>query len=454
MSFANPIVDAGLTGLTELYRSRAITPLEATEAYLARIERLNPQLGAYVTVDAAGARAAAEASAARWAAGSPLSPLDGAPVAVKANIAVAGLPWHAGIAAYRDRLAPEDAAVVGNLKAAGAVILGILNMHEAALGATTDNAAFGRCHNPHRHGFTAGGSSGGSGAAVAAGLCAAALGTDTMGSVRIPSGYCGVYAHKPTQGLIDTDQVVALSWTLDHVGVHARSIKDCAALLDQASGGLSGDMGDEAFVAAPRSALGQAPLAVLDFAGQVEVEPAVQAAFDATMARARAAGLTLETVRLDYDFGAMRRLGLLMSEAEGFVEHQAMLAADPEGFTPGLRKLLTWGAEQPAWKLAKAYRDLGEVAARISEVLSPYEAVLMPTAPQAAFAFETPAPANQADFTALADFLGLPATAFPVGMSPGGLPLSVQVMAWDDDVALGLAALLADPVAAPPAFRG
>jgi aspartyl-tRNA(Asn)/glutamyl-tRNA(Gln) amidotransferase subunit A len=129
-----------------------------------------------------------------------LSLFDGVPIAIKANIAVKGLPWHGGIEAYRDRIAERDAVSVQALRLAGAVIVGVLNMHEAALGATNDNLAFGRCHNPYRHGFTPGGSSGGSAVAVAAGLCAAALGTDTLGSVRIPAGYCGVFGCKPTHG--------------------------------------------------------------------------------------------------------------------------------------------------------------------------------------------------------------------------------------------------------------
>lgn len=453
MSFLNPIVDAGVSGLADLYRTRAITPVEAVEVYLSRIDRLNPAVNAFLNLDSEGARAAAADSAERWARGKPLSPVDGAPIGVKVNIAVAGLPWHAGIGAYRDRLAEADAEAVGALRAAGAVILGVLNMHEAALGATTDNVAYGRCHNPHRIGFTPGGSSGGSGSAVAAGLCAAALGSDTMGSVRIPSGYCGVFGHKPTRDLIPTGGVIALSHTLDHVGVHARSVEDCAVVMAIASGA---DPQDAALLAepAPEAVVRDAPLGVLDFDGLVEVEPAVRQAFEALVADARAAGLELETVRLDYDFGALRRAGLLVSEAEGFVEHEAALASDPEGFTPGLRKLLTWGAEQPASKLVKAYGALAEAADSLREQLSGYAAILMPTAPQQAFAFEAPVPAGQADFTALADFTGMPATAFPIGLSPDGLPLSAQVVAWEDDVALGLAKLLAKPIGAPEGFRG
>ncbi len=439
--FSNPIVQAGVVGLQALYAERAVTPAEVCETYLARIDRLNPLVRAVTDLDADGARAAAAASSARWAMAKPLSPVDGAPVLVKSNIAVAGLPWTAGIGAYRGRIAMTDAEVVRALRAAGAVILGCVNMHEGALGATTDNPWFGRTENPHRARYTAGGSSGGSGAAVSAGLCAAALGTDTMGSVRIPSAYCGVFGHKPTRGAVSDRGVTALSWTLDHVGLHARSAADCAAML-------------AILDARPSGAAAEGILGVLDFNGQVDVEPAVAAALTATVERARALDMTVRAVRLtDYDFGRMRRLGLLVSEAEGYVVHDAALTTDPQGFSEAFRQLLRWGAGQPAHKLARAYRELADVAVAVETAFSPFAAVLLPTAPQVAFAFGD-TPANQADFTAISNFTGWPATAFPVGLGPDGLPLSCQVTATSDVTTLTIAQRLSLTAGAPHAFQG
>jgi aspartyl-tRNA(Asn)/glutamyl-tRNA(Gln) amidotransferase subunit A len=443
MTFHNPIVEAGAVGLSALFRDRAVTPSEATEVYLARIERLNPTLGAVTTLDVDGARAAAEASAARWREGKPLSALDGVPIAVKANIAIAGLPWTSGIGAYRGRLPARDAETVERLRAAGAVILGALNMHEGALGATTDNQAYGRCHNPYRHGWTPGGSSGGSGSATAAGLCAAALGTDTMGSVRIPSAYCGVFGFKPARGFISTAGVEPLSWTYDHVGVHARSAEDARLVTEAASGrGIA--------IQPP-----QGPIAVLDFEGQVEVDPAVAEAFVATVEAARRADLQVTPLRLsDYDFSRLRRAGLLVCEAEGAVVHATALAEDPEGFSPEFRGLLNWGANQPAIKLARAYRDLANAVEAVEVGVAPFAALLTPTAPQTAFAFDQGAPANQADFTALGAFMGAPAMAFPTGLSADGLPLSAQIISRDPAVALALGETLsaAFPRSVPPNF--
>lgn len=452
MSFTNPIIAAGIGGLQALYAERSVTPLEATEAYLSRIRGLDGALGAFAHVDEAGARAAAHASAERWRKGKALSPLDGTPIAVKANIAVEGLPWTGGLGAHRERLADQDAACIQHLKAAGVVILGLTNMHEGAFGAVTDNPFYGRTHNPWKHGTTAGGSSGGSGAAVAAGLCAGALGSDTLGSVRIPASFTGTYGHKPTQGLISTEGVIAMSWTLDHVGVHGRSADDCAQLL---AGALSADsdLAGEITRPADIDQLSSSPIAVLDLEG-LDVEGPIREATDAAVARARAAGLDIDVIRLDgFDFGAAIRDGVLISAAESLVEHEEALASSPDGFSEEYRQTLTLGERAGAPALAKAYRDLARAAERAREALTPYAAILMPTTSIQPKTFEEAAGARVATLTPLANALGLPATAFPTGFHDG-LPLSAQAVAWEDDTALGLAALLGLPFRAPESYRG
>jgi aspartyl-tRNA(Asn)/glutamyl-tRNA(Gln) amidotransferase subunit A len=403
-------------------------PDEVVAGFLRRIEAENAALNAFLDVDTENALAAARASTARFAAGAPLSPIDGMAIGVKANIAVAGLPWHAGIGAYRSRIATEDAACVAQLRAAGAIILGTLNMHEAALGATNDNEVFGRCHNPHRHGFTPGGSSGGSAAAVAAGLCAAALGTDTMGSVRIPAAYCGVFGHMPGFGSILAEDIVPLSWTLDHVGILGRTSADILSVLS---------------VLAPGPVRTGKNIAVLDLAGRTEVDQSVTTAFAATVEAARAAGFTTTRIDLpEYDPAAMRRICLLIAEAEAYVTHEAALTANPEGFSSPLRAMLNWAARQPAPKLSSAYRQLALTGAKIRAALAPFDALLTPTTGTPAFPFEAPAPASQADFTLLANIAHLEATAFPIGTTPDGMPLSAQFLSFDAGLSLTLATAL------------
>jgi aspartyl-tRNA(Asn)/glutamyl-tRNA(Gln) amidotransferase subunit A len=451
MSFANPIIQAGVADLCALFADRAVTPVEACQAYLSRIDRLDGALGAYVAVDREGALAAAHESAERWRRGEALSVLDGQPIAVKANLAVRGLPWHAGIGAYRDRIAEEDADAVAQLRERGAVILGLVNMSEGAFGGPMDNPWFRKTHNPWAHDHIPGSSSGGSAAAVAAGLCAGALGSDTLGSVRMPSALCGVFGHKPTLGLIPTGGLVTLSWTLDHVGVHGRSAEDCARLLAGACG-AEAELAEEIAKPAEPEALKAAPVAVLQWSG-VEVEPEVEGALDAAAAAAREAGLEVVPLRIEgYDF-ADRSRQFLICAAEATVEHAAMLKAHPEGFSPAFRERLALGTERSAADLAQAYRELAQAAEAVREQLSPFTAVLSPATPILARPFEAENPV-MTQFTGLANVLGLPATAFPVGRDPRGLPQAVQAIGWEDDTTLGLAALFGRDLGGPPAFRG
>jgi aspartyl-tRNA(Asn)/glutamyl-tRNA(Gln) amidotransferase subunit A len=431
--FSHSLVSAGIGGLAGVFAAGVVTPEDVLEIYLDRIDRLNPALNAFLAIDRDGAMRDAWASRSRWAGGAPRSALDGAVIGVKANIAARGLPWHAGIAAYADRLAEADAASVAALRDAGAVIVGVLNMHEAALGATNDNPAFGRCHNPYRFDFTPGGSSGGAAAAVSAGLCAGALGTDTLGSVRIPASYCGVFGHKPTHRLVSTQGVVPLSPTLDDVGIVARSAPDCRALLNV----LAPDV--------PGAAAG----ARIGVIGRADLDPAVAEALSAAVEAARQAGAEIEPIDPAWDWAALRRASLAVVEIEAEAEHGALRALRREGFSPALNAMLDWAGRQTAQGARQAYDRLIQGADSIRRALARFDAVLSPCTATPAFGFDDPAPVDQADFTMLANISGLAATAFPTGLGDDGLPLSVQVMSPSDAIALDWAGRLARPTEPP-----
>lgn len=227
----------GVRELAGLYRTRRVSPVEVTEEMLGRIARLNPELGAYITVLEESAREAARSAEAQLAAGIDLGLLHGVPVAVKDVIRVRGTRTTAASRVLLD--APpdeEDAPVVRRLRAAGAVLIGKLNLHEFGRGAPDDDSPFGRVQNPRRVGHQTGGSSSGPAAAVAAGLATVALGTDTGGSIRLPAGLCGVVGLKPTYGLVPLRGVVPMSPALDHVGLLARSVADVAASLGAIAG--------------------------------------------------------------------------------------------------------------------------------------------------------------------------------------------------------------------------
>jgi aspartyl-tRNA(Asn)/glutamyl-tRNA(Gln) amidotransferase subunit A len=387
---------------------RSKEPLPAKDCS-STIARLNPGLNAFVTLAANAAGA-------------------GMPIGIKANIAVAGLPHHAGIAAYRNIIAARDAACVARLRTAGAIILGLLNMDEAAFGGTTDNPHFGRTINPRRAGFTAGGSSGGAGAAAASGMCVAALGTDTLGSVRIPASYCGVIGHVPAPGLIPVDGVIPLVPQWDRVGILARDVDTIETVLAQMTAEH-----------VPRNIPMPGPIGVLDIAG-LDIAPAVAAALARTAEAAARAGLRVEPFAWPgHDYQAVRHAALLLLELEASRIHAAALASNPEGFSPHLRQLLAWAAAQPAQRRETAHARLAATRAAFLRAIVPYQAVLMPTTPQPAFAFGPPPPKNQADFTMLANIAGLAATAFPAGLDDDGLPVSVQAIAASDAVCLALA---------------
>jgi aspartyl-tRNA(Asn)/glutamyl-tRNA(Gln) amidotransferase subunit A len=385
-------------------------PVAVLEACLARIDALNPAIHAFLTVDAQGARLAARAASERWRRGAALSPVDGMPIGIKANIAVTGMPFHAGIGAYRDRIAARDADCVARLRAGGAVLMGVLNMDEAALGASTDNPVFGRTENPRLAGYSAGGSSGGSAAAVAAGFCVAALGTDTLGSVRIPASYCGVVGCKPAYGAVSLEGVVPLAAAFDTVGVLAVDVGVAArvlAVMGVAAEGVS------------RGAVG-----VLSMPG-VAVAPSVSAALRMAAARVGAAEVTLPAL----DPRAVRRAAFLVMALGAAAEHGAAMAADPAGFSERLRGVMAWALAQGSGTVAAAKALVRDSGAAIRERFAAFDAVLMPTTPAPAFAFAEGPGRDQADFTVLANISGLAAVAFPAGVDAGGLPVSVQACA-------------------------
>jgi aspartyl-tRNA(Asn)/glutamyl-tRNA(Gln) amidotransferase subunit A len=358
-------------------------------AYLRRIEALNPSLGAFVEVDPS----AGEGKLA---------------LAVKDNIDVAGLHAAAGIQAFRHRIPSKDAACIAALRARGAVVLGKTLMDEAALGALGDNPWFGRCHNPLRHGYTAGGSSAGSAAAVAAGLCDAALGTDTLGSVRIPASYCGVVGFIPSPGILSLDGVMPLAPSFDRVGVLAQSVGAVAKIA-----GIP--------VESTKSTIG-----------------VIGAVDDAASNLSRRGHRILQMQPLDW--AALRRAALLLVEREGAQVHAALLDDPSSGLSVPVRAALDFGRRAGPDRLEKAHARIEGMRGWMGEC----DLVLLPTTPQAAFAFDTPAPESQADYTAPASVLGLPAISVPGG-ARDGLPVGIQLAGRKgaDSVLLGIAAALA-----------
>ncbi len=436
--------DAGALGAA--MAAGAFSARELTESCLARIATHNPAVNAFTHVHAEQARAQADESDRRRAQGGTRGPLDGIPVAVKDNIAVAGMPFTAGMAARRDTIAGEDAVCAAKLRQAGCVFLGTLNMEEAALGATTDNPHYGATHNPHRHDYSPAGSSGGSGAAVASGLCAGALGTDTLGSVRLPAAYCGVAGLKPGPGRVSPRGLVPLSFRFDHVGPLARSVRDLGLFLD-ALAGFDPEWADSratpqaGFDPGDSPGIGGMTLGVLDGFAGIAVDADVEVAFSSALDILIARGAGLRTVTLGgIEVGQMRRAGLLITVVEGAFVHAGRLK-DNGSLSPQAASMLEFGRSVASAKLIETERRIDTLRVVLRQAFEGLDAIVTPAAPQAAFAFSEGAPDNQADFTALANLYGAPAVSVPMGMTPDRLPLGLQVLtpAGEDARALRIA---------------
>lgn len=399
---------ADIASLHAAYAQGAVTAAAVTEHFLARIKHYDPGLRAFIEMNEADARSAAAESDRRIAEGKA-RPLEGVPIAVKANIAVRGLSWNAGMAARREIIPTEDAEAVASLRAAGAIILGSLNMHEAALGATSDNPWFGRAMNPHRMGHTPGGSSGGSGAAVAAGLCVAALGTDTLGSVRIPAAYNGVYGIKPTHGAISGIGLAPLSQWLDSIGPLARTLDDLERLLR-----VMMDLGE---AAAPTRLL-----LLHGVAADCETEM-----LDAYKRTVTAIALPQETLALPNSLEKIR-FASFVDAARELTEHLgASLQDDADRISPELHFLLDV-ARKRSGEHAEMRALLQRTRDRLLSMIGTDGVLLTPTTPQAAFAHCERPPVTQSSFTGLANIAGLPAISIPAGVNAERLPLAVQLI--------------------------
>ncbi len=357
--------------------------------------------------------------------------LHGVAVAVKANIAVRGAAWSAGIGARSRLISTDDAPVVRALRMAGADIAAMVNMAEAALGATTNNAFFGIGRNPHDLTRTCGGSSGGSGAVVGGGLVSLALGTDTMGSVRVPAAYCGCVGFKPSNGLLPNTGVVPLSTLLDCVGPLAANVSIAiAALRVMASPTLAGPWSAPSThrfrwdrpAGLPERLI--VPTEVLTH----DLEPEVEEAFERVIDALRHSGVEIVERPLGIDLARLRRRGLVLCEAEGAAVHADLLAADPEGFSAHVRSMFSFGGAKTATELAGILQELLDIGAAIGDLLLDADGFLTPTTPQVAFAAEGPVPADQADFTAFANVAGLPAMSLPAPRKTGQMPVGIQLV--------------------------
>jgi aspartyl-tRNA(Asn)/glutamyl-tRNA(Gln) amidotransferase subunit A len=403
---------------------RDLSPVELVDALLARIERTEPRLRAWVTVDRDGARAAArEAEAAATRPGATLGPLHGVPVGVKDIYAVRGLPTTCGFGPLADHVPDEDAPSVARLRAAGAIVLGKTVTTQFASADPPPTA------NPWKAGRTPGGSSSGSAAAVSARQVPVALGSQTGGSILRPAAYTGIVGLKPTFGRVSKRGVFPLAWSLDHVGPMARTVEDAALLL----GVLAGhDPADPRSLDAPVSdylaALSPAPPPRLGLLPQVleRAEPDVRAHVEGVARRFAEAGAIVREVRLPSPFDLYVAVHRVTMQAEVAAVHSTWLARRPDAYSPRIRAEAMVGQLVPGAAYLHAQRLRRRLAAETDAALAGLDALLQPTASNVAPDTST---TGNPSFQGPWSLMGLPIITLPSGMSADGLPFGVQLTA-------------------------
>ena len=437
-----------ILGLATMLRNKSISPVDLTKECLARIENLNPALNAFITVTADAALSQAREAEAEIQRGNWRGPLHGVPIGIKDLIDTAGIRTTAASALFRDRVPTEDAEIVRRVKNAGAVLLGKQNLHEFAYGGSSMVSYFGEVHNPWDPAYIAGGSSGGSAAAVAAGLGYAALGTDTAGSIREPAALCGVVGLKPTYGRVSLRGAIPLSVSLDHVGPITRTVADAAVIL-QAIAGFDAKDSRSADVPVPDCLSGMrektlrrigVPRTFFFDDLDSEVDSALKQALS-----------VLALMRLDIrDIELPVLTDRKLQSAESYAYHAEFVARSPELYQPETLRRIRTGANISQESISERRRELEQVRREIGEIFEKVDLLVTATtpipAPSVTELKEYPERLRTRELLLLrntrpANVWGLPAISIPCGFTQTGLPIGLQIIGprWGEVKVLQLA---------------
>ena len=426
-----------ISALAGEIEARRLSPVEVTEAYLERIERLDPQVHAYITVTAERARDEARAAEAEIAQGRYRGPLHGIPIGLKDLYDTAGIRTTGHSALFADRVPDQDSTCTRLLTEAGAVLLGKLSMHEFAYGpADPDKNPFPPARNPWDLERVPSGSSSGSGAGLAAGLCAGALGSDTGGSIRGPASICSIVGHKPTYGLCSRAGVLTLAWSLDHAGPMARTTEDCAILLQAIAGH---DPADPASASVPipdyRADLNNgiaglrigAPLAYLETVPDLDKD--TFAAYRTALDELGRLGAKVEPVELP-EAKHINSIGGIILVAEAYAYHQETFRTSPELYGEQFFTRTLPGALLSAADYITAQRGRQKIKRGFAELMTRVDLLATPTFPYPAvtFAEDLSTPAwGRTSLTRMFNMTGQPAISVPCGFSSRGLPIGLQL---------------------------
>jgi aspartyl-tRNA(Asn)/glutamyl-tRNA(Gln) amidotransferase subunit A len=426
------MIDLTITEASDLLRQKKLSPVDLTKACLDRIDRLNPTLNAFITITRESAIADAETAERELHQGDWRGPLHGIPIALKDLIDTAGVKTTCGSALFAERVPAEDAEIVQRLKRAGAVIVGKQNLQEFAWGGTSASSHYGPVHNPWDVERIAGGSSGGSAAAVAAGMCFAAIGTDTGGSIREPAAFCGMVGLKPTYGRVSTRGVFPLSWSLDHVGPLCRSVADTALMLEAIAGY---DRLDFTSVDYPTENYAE----FLGISRTLRIGVARQLFFDGLdpeilMAIENAikviAEMSSDVVEIE-----LPEVPTTVQAPEVFAVHQKYFDSSPELYRHWMRERLRQATAIDAVAYIQGVQEMYRIRRSIGDVFEKVDLIVTPTTPVPPItigeALEMPLPGPAGELwlrnTRPFNVYGLPTISIPCGFTSRGLPIGLQI---------------------------
>jgi aspartyl-tRNA(Asn)/glutamyl-tRNA(Gln) amidotransferase subunit A len=420
-----------IAAASELLRRKQISPVELTTSCLSRIEQLNPTINAFITVTHESALAQAREAEAEIAAGNWRGPLHGIPIGLKDLIDTAGVKTTCGSALFADRVPIEDAEIVKRLKDAGAVLIGKQNMQEFAWGGTSTSSHFGPVRNPWDPNRIAGGSSGGSAAAVATGMCFAAIGTDTGGSVREPAAFCGIVGLKPTYGRVSTRGVFPLSPSLDHVGPLCRNVTDTALVLQAIAGYDKSDTTTVdwpvdsytyAFTVKTKPRLGVVRRPFFD-----ELDPEIEIAMNTALQELRE--LSSDVLEIDLPLTPSA-----VQAPEVYAIHAKNFAQSPELYGRWMRERLQQATAIDVVAYIEARQELDRVRRSINDVFARVDLLITPTTPVPPITIDealemSPSAAGERWLWNTRPFnaFGLPTISVPCGFTHAGLPAGLQI---------------------------
>ena len=425
-----PLAFPGITEIAERVAEGQLAPLQVVEAVLKRIQQVDPLLNTYICVSSTARQEASEAQTV-LAAGDRVGLLHGVPISVKDIILCKKMPTTAGSKVLGEGLAGGDATVVKRLRKAGAILIGKNNLHEFAFGVTNENVHFGAARNPWNRDRIPGGSSGGSAAAVAAGLCCGSIGTDTRGSIRIPSACCGATGLKPTRGLVPTRGVIPLSWTLDHVGPITRSVRDTARLLQVLAGRRN-----QYYLADLEKPIDSLRIGVCDYYIH-NLDPEIEAVVECAIERFEEAGVCVQNIAVDYLEEALEASDII-SRAEAVAYHDRCLREQPESYGSALRERLETGYSVTGVEYVKAQQLRRRMVREFKRVFGKVDclvgAVLPALPPAVGQDFveirgqKEPIVPSFVRLNAPQNVGGVPALVLPAGFSQSGLPIGLQLI--------------------------